>query len=528
MTIERKRIAAAVLGAVLALSPAPSHALFHISVIDEVLASQGGDETQQFVEIEMRFDAQNLVSNSVLAAFDEEGVYIEDILIVPADVPNGQNGDRWTMATAEFQAENAFEADFTMPAGIPLGGGMICWGAPGLLPPPDPSTWDHTDPTNYVDCLAYGTYSGPSNPLIGTPTTLVAEGHSLARVAETDDNATDFACADTAMPTNNAGEGVAIPATTPCGGSRGSGIQVTPDEERVLINKDVEAQRWAITRNLDDLTVTGNVFFPGGGDPLFLFCEQLDEVGDDLEFECFGADRCGETDCPPFEFISEVTLPESFFEPPVDVDAIASRIEAAVKEAGTAGSRAAPLGGAGRASGIQITPDGERVLINKDVGDERWAITRNLDDLTVTGNVFQIEGGDPLFLFCEQQDQIEDDLEFECFGADRCTDSTCPEFEFIAEVTLPESFFLPPSGSVPTPSGSPAPSPTPTGEPGPTPTDGPSPTDEPTPAPTPSGEPTPEPTPTEEPSPTPEPTAAGNPPTPTPYTYPYGGAVSRR
>jgi hypothetical protein len=531
MTIERKRIAAAILGALLALSPSPSHALFHISVIDEVLASIDGDETQQFVEIEMLFDAQNLVSNSVLAAFDEEGVYIEDILVVPADVPNGQNGDRWTMATAAFQEENDFAADFTMPAGIPLGGGMICWGAPGILPPPDPATWDHTNPTNYVDCLAYGTYSGPSNPHIGNPTTLVPEGHSLARVAETDDNANDFACADTAAPTNNAGESVAVPATTPCGGSRGSGIQVTPDEERILINKDVEAQRWAITRNLDDLTVTGNVYFPDGGDPLFLFCEQLDEVDGELELECLAADRCSETECPPFEFISEVTLPESFFEPPVDVAAIAARIGARIETAlhertgGAGGSgTAAPLGGGGRASGIQITPDGERVLISKDVGEERWAITRNLDDSTVTGNVFFAEGGDPLFLFCEQEDQVDDDLQLECFGADRCSDTACPEFEFIAEVTLPESFFLPPSGPVPTPTGSPGASPTPA----PTPTDGPGPTDEPTPGPTPSSEPTPEPTPTDEPSPTPEPTAGAIVPTPTPYTYPYGRGSSRR
>jgi hypothetical protein len=39
---------------------------------------------------------------------------------------------------------------------------------------------------------------------------------------------------------------------------RGSGIQVTPEGEQVLVNKDVDAQRWTITRNVDDLSVTGN------------------------------------------------------------------------------------------------------------------------------------------------------------------------------------------------------------------------------------------------------------------------------
>src|SRR5262245_1237489 len=56
--------------------------------------------------------------------------------------------------------------------------------------------------------------------------------------------------------------------------------------------------------------------------------------------------------------------------------------------------------GIGRQSGVQISPDGKRVLISKDVGDERWAITLN-DDNTVTGNVFPQDGGPPQFVWCE-------------------------------------------------------------------------------------------------------------------------------
>jgi hypothetical protein len=130
------------------------------------------------------------------------------------------------------------------------------------------------------------------------------------------------------------------------------------------------------------------------------------------------------------------------------------------------------LGGVERESGIQVTPDEKRVLISKDVEGERWAITRNTDDLTVTGNVFFPEGGDPLFLFCEQTADDGDDLTFDCFGADKCVESPCggDDFEFIAEVTLPESFFLPPGAA-----GTPTPSPTSTGggpTPGPTSTGG--------------------------------------------------------
>ena len=46
--------------------PARSHALFHISVIDEMLASIDGDPEQQFLEVKMLFAAQNLTKNADL------------------------------------------------------------------------------------------------------------------------------------------------------------------------------------------------------------------------------------------------------------------------------------------------------------------------------------------------------------------------------------------------------------------------------------------------------------------------------
>ena len=40
-------------------------------------------------------------------------------------------------------------------------------------------------------------------------------------------------------------------------------------------------------------------------------------------------------------------------------------------------------------------------VVQKDVGDERWAITYDLDDRTATGNVFFPAGGDPAFISCQ-------------------------------------------------------------------------------------------------------------------------------
>jgi len=94
---------------------------------------------------------------------------------------------------------------------------MICWGAPGIIPPA-PGSWDHTNPLSYVDCLAYGTYAGPPNALTGTPTPLNADGHSLLRnpPSATHNNLNDFVCGDPATPERNDGMTANMTATTPC------------------------------------------------------------------------------------------------------------------------------------------------------------------------------------------------------------------------------------------------------------------------------------------------------------------------
>jgi hypothetical protein len=214
--------------ATLLAAPPPAAALYHVAVIGEVLASYGGDATQQFVEVRQDFLLQNFVSNSVLAVFDASGNLIDDF-VIPTDVPNHGAGVPWIMASQAFQTAHGFTADFSFPggfAGLPLGGGMVCWGAPldGLLPPADPDSWDHTVPSNYVDCVAYGTYSGPTSiPLVRTSanpvqvkTPLLAEEHSLTRVSDTRDHAVDFACGDPLTPTNNAGGTVTLAATVAC------------------------------------------------------------------------------------------------------------------------------------------------------------------------------------------------------------------------------------------------------------------------------------------------------------------------
>src|SRR5262245_58929478 len=49
---------------------------------------------------------------------------------------------------------------------------------------------------------------------------------------------------------------------------------------------------------------------------------------------------------------------------------------------------------------LQVTPAGHHVLISKDVGDERWAMTYDLFADTLTGSVYFESGQNPAFFDC--------------------------------------------------------------------------------------------------------------------------------
>lgn len=226
---------------------------------------------------------------------------------------------------------------------------------------------------------------------------------------------------------------------------RASGLQITPDQKRVLISKDVGGSRWAITRNFSDGSVTGNVFDTAGGDPTFLFCVQRSASIEDVGLACYGAPRCVTGPCGAVDFqkLADVTLPQSFFLP-------SDALPAPSATPGAALARAAATDD--RASGLQITPDALRTLISKDVSGQRWAITRNADDDTVTGNVYR-DAGEPLFVWCTEKDGAGADVVLSCSGASSCAAGGCTpaDFSFIADVTLPRGFFVPPPAPSPTP-----------------------------------------------------------------------------
>jgi hypothetical protein len=197
----------ALLPSCVVLAPRPADALFHIAHIAEVNARGGDDPTDQYVEIVMEAGSQTFTTNSVLGAWDCSGTHLGDLLVVPGDVPIGGAGRRWIMATKN--PVGGITPDFVIPtAGIPGDCGQVCWGAPGITVPPLDS-WDHTDPTKYVDCIPYGPYAGPTRAGSPPPTPLTpGDGtYALVRVDDT------TAAAECPSPENNAG---AVGGYGPC------------------------------------------------------------------------------------------------------------------------------------------------------------------------------------------------------------------------------------------------------------------------------------------------------------------------
>jgi hypothetical protein len=179
-------------------------ARFHIAHISEVNAQGGGDPGTQYVEITMNAILQDLVTDSLLGAWDCGGTYLGDQLVLPGDVGAGQDVP-WLMATTS--PVGGITPDFTIPAANLPACGQVCWGAPvdGDFTPVDPGTWDHSDPTLYTDCVAYGGYTGTTGTNAGTPTPFPAgDGtFSLTRIGDTGSSLDDF---DLRCPTpaNNA------------------------------------------------------------------------------------------------------------------------------------------------------------------------------------------------------------------------------------------------------------------------------------------------------------------------------------
>ncbi|MCH7698666.1 MAG: hypothetical protein IH865_06990 [Chloroflexi bacterium] len=200
-------------------------AVHHISEISEVMSGFDGDPNVQFVEIDQLAGGQYLVANTRLTAFNPDGT-LAGVLIDPVPSNVGLTGGKWLMGTLAFETASGINADFTFSAGILPAAGMVCWGAPGTIPPA-PNSWDASDPNNYVDCVSYGgaAFTG-TNPMSPDPAGSGAGDGTLSLTRSTSstgkitnpwrnsDDDIDFKLA-VPSPTNDAGEEGSLGASPP-------------------------------------------------------------------------------------------------------------------------------------------------------------------------------------------------------------------------------------------------------------------------------------------------------------------------
>lgn len=194
-------------------APRHAEAAFHFAHISEVMFGMGADPSLQYVEIELEAAGQNVVGDTRLSAWNADGTFFGVLLLVPGNVADGSANANWVMATSGFAAASGITPDFTFTDATLPSTGMLCWGAPGAIPPP-PASWSEQLSSNYVDCLPYGGYSA-GNIRFGPATALgLGDGvRSLTRTDDTDQASMDYqyACG---TPTNNSGQtGVAGPNT---------------------------------------------------------------------------------------------------------------------------------------------------------------------------------------------------------------------------------------------------------------------------------------------------------------------------
>jgi hypothetical protein len=219
------------------IAPQVAGATFHLVSISEIGAGFGGNAAVQFVELRLDGGGQTNFSGTRLTAFDANGNATQ-LLLADRPVTNGTSGANVLYATAAFATATGVAPDFVIPAGIVTPTGMICWGAPGVVPP-DPTTWDFDKPNNYTDCVAYGGFTGATRLESGTPSALgPGDGtQSLTRTkgsGESGSNAVDFALAAPNV-CNNAGDCTDLAdGADVCGDADGSGSVTVTDGVQTL------------------------------------------------------------------------------------------------------------------------------------------------------------------------------------------------------------------------------------------------------------------------------------------------------
>jgi hypothetical protein len=158
----------------------------------------------EFVELQMFAPGQTMVTTHAVRLFSATGTETASATFT-SNVANAQSQQSILVGTTAAAAEFGMPTDLTIAAGLDPAGGAACW--------------------DTIDCVSWGSFSGPLPSPAGAPEAAVPDANSLCRSIaagspsqleagdDTDNSANDFQPTPPA-PRNNAG-----PATgEPCAG----------------------------------------------------------------------------------------------------------------------------------------------------------------------------------------------------------------------------------------------------------------------------------------------------------------------
>lgn len=191
--------------AALVLGCAPSAFAQGQIILSEVLSSWQGDDTVQFVELQMTAEGQQQLNGVGELVFDDATgeATTRRFFTLTANVARGVTNAKVLIATARFRAVVPSVApDFTLPDGtMAKRDGRVCYQV------------KTTNGTTLVDCIAYGAFAG-ENGGFGRPE-LTPDNRALQRVQLTGVNRPDWNTSLQPFPENNAG--VTSTMATLCG-----------------------------------------------------------------------------------------------------------------------------------------------------------------------------------------------------------------------------------------------------------------------------------------------------------------------
>lgn len=154
-------------------------ASFHLILIVEVYPGAHAFPDAQYVMLQTVAINENFLSGFAIHTFNPDGTPGPDFGVFTTNPTNTASGARYLMATPQAATLFGLTPDGVATGRLPFPSGRICW-----------ASYAFGCGGSYVDCVAYGAYTG-SNTGFGTPATALVRQRALVR---TNAGAGSFVC----------------------------------------------------------------------------------------------------------------------------------------------------------------------------------------------------------------------------------------------------------------------------------------------------------------------------------------------